>query len=140
MVLNLPDLGLLPANSSDPETASQLSTVHNALLAEAMNALAARLSKLHLIQIDLNDVFNYLPAGMNRTIPALEYLFPPGSLPSPPYPVDFHMSACLFIDPVTCADVPTFDVGQAFLFWDIVHPTTAAHQVLGDYLYRSLLH
>jgi phospholipase/lecithinase/hemolysin len=132
MVLNMPDLGLLPANAANPGPASFLSVVHNALLADAMTQLAARLPNLHLIQIDLIDAFTTLPRDMNPTIPALEALFP-GPLP-PPYPADFHMSACLFIDPATCLDAPTFDVGQQFLFWDIAHPTTAAHRVLGEYL------
>src|SRR5205814_1109354 len=89
-----------------------------------------------LIQIDLIHAFTTLPPDMDmRRTPALDMLFPVGSLP-PPYPPDFHMSACLYIDPATCLDAPTFDVGPRFLFWDIVHPTTAAHQVLGEYLYH----
>lgn len=136
LVVNLPDLGLIPANAGDPASGSALTAVHNALLADAMTSLAARLSNLHLVQIDLVHLYTLFPAGMNLTVPALEVLFPAGSLP-PPYPPDFHMSACLFIDPATCLDAPTFDVGQQFLFWDIVHPTTAAHRVLGQYLYQS---
>jgi phospholipase/lecithinase/hemolysin len=135
MVVNLPDLGLVPANAGNPGPASFLTAVHNAVLAGAMAELAASLPNLHLIQIDMIHVFTTLPPGMNQTIPALEVLFPAGSLP-PPYPPDFHMSACLFIDPATCLDAPTFDVGAQFLFWDIVHPTTAAHRVFGDYLYH----
>jgi phospholipase/lecithinase/hemolysin len=46
------------------------------------------------------------------------------------------MSACLFINPALCLDVPTFTVGP-FLYWDIVHPTTAAHRVLGEFLYHA---
>ena len=137
LVLNLPDLGLVPANRGNPAPATFLSTVHNTLLAGALNALAASLPKLNLIQIDLNHVLSLLPAGMDLTTPALDALFPPGSLP-PPYPPGFLMSACLFIAPATCADAPTFDVGQQFLYWDILHPTTAGHRVLGEYLYRAL--
>ena len=139
IVLNLPDLGLVPANAGDPGPASALSAFHNALLADAMTTLASQLPKLNLIQADFAQAFLQLPAGMNQQVPALETLFPPGSFPSPPYPPGFHISACLFIDPVTCADAPTFDVGDSFLFWDIVHPTTAAHRVLGDYLFQLLV-
>jgi phospholipase/lecithinase/hemolysin len=136
MVLSLPDLGQVPANRDHAADATYLSMVHNALLANAMNALST-LPKIDLMPIDINAVFGLLPASMNRQVPALAALFPPGSLP-PPYPPDFQMAACLFIDPGTCADVPTFDVGDQFLFWDIVHPTTAAYKVLGDYLYQAL--
>jgi phospholipase/lecithinase/hemolysin len=139
IVLNLPDLGLVPANAGDPGPASALSAFHNALLANAMTALASHLPKLNLIQADFAQAFLQLPAGMNQVVPALETLFLPGTFPSPPYPPGFHISACLFIDPVTCADAPTFNVGNAFLFWDIVHPTTAAHRVLGDYLFQLLV-
>jgi phospholipase/lecithinase/hemolysin len=135
MVINLPDLGLVPANAADPAAASFLTAAHNALLAGAMAQVAARLPKLHLIQIDLIHAFTTLPQGMNLTVPALEVLFAGVSLP-PTYPPGFHMSACLYIDPATCLDAPTFDVGQQFLFWDIAHPTTAAHRVLGEYLYH----
>jgi phospholipase/lecithinase/hemolysin len=65
---------------------------------------------------------------MNQQVPALAALFAP----------DFQMAACLFIAPVTCADAPTFDVGQQFLFWDIVHPTTAVHLILGNVVYDAL--
>jgi phospholipase/lecithinase/hemolysin len=50
------------------------------------------------------------------------------------------MSACLFINPVSCKDVPggNFGTPVPFLFWDIVHPTTEAHKALADYLYDEL--
>jgi phospholipase/lecithinase/hemolysin len=118
MVLNLPDLGLIPANAGAPGPATLLTQVHNSLLAAAMTSLAARLPNLNLIQIDLLQVYALL-TGMNQTVPALAFLFPPGTLP-PGYPPDFPMAACLFIDPATCLDA-----------------TTAAHQVLGEFLYHS---
>jgi phospholipase/lecithinase/hemolysin len=133
MALNLPDLGLVPANRADPLSATQLSMLHNALLAQALHQLEARLPKLNLIQVDLFQVPDRLPPGMDLVTPALDVFFPPASLPP-----GFVMSACLFINPVTCADAPTFDVGNQFLFWDVVHPTTAAHRVIGEFLHASL--
>lgn len=138
IVLNLPDLGLLPANRDDPASATLLSQIHNALLAQAMDNLSTQLQGIKLIQIDLNDVFALLPASMDRVTPAIDALIPPGSLP-PPFPPGFPMSSCLFVNPAICVDVPTFDVGQQFLFWDIVHPTTAAQKVLGDFIYNALV-
>ena len=136
MVLSLPDLGQIPANSEHAAELTYLTMIHNALLADAMNALST-LPKIDLMPVDINVVFDLLPAWMNRQVPALAALFPPGSLP-PPYPPDFPMAACLFIAPVTCADAPTFDVGQQFFFWDIVHPTTAVHLILGNVVYDAL--
>jgi phospholipase/lecithinase/hemolysin len=138
LVLNLPDLGLLPANRANPGPATLLSQIHNTLLKEAMDATAAQLTDLNLIQIDLNQVFGLLPPTMDPVTPALDALLPPPF--PPPFPPGFVMSSCLFVDPALCADVPTFDVGQQFVFWDIVHPTTAAHRVLGDFMYQALVH
>jgi phospholipase/lecithinase/hemolysin len=70
---------------------------------------------------------------MDVTTPALDAMFPPESLPP-----GFTMSLCLFINPVTCADVPTFETNSEYLFWDAVHPTTDGHRVLGQYLYDTL--
>jgi phospholipase/lecithinase/hemolysin len=137
IVLNLPDLGLLPANRDNPGPATQLSQFHNGLLAFAMNDLSAQLPDLHLIQIDLNAVFALLPASMDRQTPALDVLIQtPLQPPFPPLP----MSSCLFVNPASCQDVPTFDTGLQFLFWDVVHPTTAVHKILSDFIYNALAH
>ena len=131
-VLNLPDLGLLPANQENPVAATQLSIFHNTLLTNALNQLAAELPRLNLVQVDLFQVPGRLPPEMNRMVPALDVLIPPDTLPG------YFMSTCLFINPVLCTDVPTFDVGILFLFWDVVHPTTAAHRVLGEYVFERV--
>ena len=92
IVLNLPDLGLLPANHDNPGPATLLSQIHNALLADAMNQLSTQLPGIKLIQINLNDVFALLPASMDLVTPAIDALIPPGSLP-PPFPLGFPMSS-----------------------------------------------
>jgi phospholipase/lecithinase/hemolysin len=135
MVLNLPDLGLIPANIADPAAATQLSMLHNLLLKNALDQLAAQLPRLNLIQVDLFQLPSRLPPGMNFVVPALDFLFPPG----PPLPPGFFMSTCLFVDPATCADVPTFNVPGTFVFWDVVHPTTVVHRALGEYLHERLI-
>lgn len=133
MVLNMPDLGLLPGGGGYGSPESQLSAFHNMLLANALATLGSQRPSLNLVLVDINQVFALLPAGMDRSTPALDVLFPPEYLPS-----GFRMSLCLFIDPATCVDAPTFDTNSAFLFWDVVHPTTDAHRVLGQYLYDEL--
>ena len=50
IVLNLPDLGLIPANGGDPN-ATAISQAHNALLEASMASLKARYPRLHLIPV-----------------------------------------------------------------------------------------
>ena len=49
------------------------------------------------------------------------------------------MSLCIFNAP-TCLDVPTFNVGLQYRFWDAIHPTTGVHKVLGEAMYDALIH
>jgi phospholipase/lecithinase/hemolysin len=138
MVVNLPDLGLVPANLANSAIASQLSFAHNAALKIALDALDAGLPGLNIIQPDLVALFNSLPAGLNRTLPALDFLF----FGDPTIPAGFHMSACLFIDPVSCRDVPhpelVFNATLPFVFWDVVHPTHDVQRAFGQYMLASL--
>ncbi|MGI8673006.1 MAG: hypothetical protein ACR2LU_10415, partial [Luteitalea sp.] len=80
-------------------------------------------------------------------VPAIDVILPPFRLPNGELR---PMSACLFIDPAYCVDVPAHALGPnaliirevpaaKFLFWDILHPTTDAHRALGQYLYEELL-
>jgi phospholipase/lecithinase/hemolysin len=123
MVLNLPDLGLIPLVPAELKpTLSQVTVVHNLLLAEALNAVAASLPDLRLIPVDVFTFTQTLAADADLN-PAL------------PYPA----AICLFTDPASCTDVPTFDVDPSFFFWDAEHPTTATHGALGAFLYSRLL-
>jgi len=129
MVLDLPDLGLVPANGGDP-AASAVSAAHNAALDEALAGLQTRYPRLHLIPVKLGPLFQDLLSRLESRIPAIEVFAPqsPG------------MSACLFINPATCQDLPAsvFNANLGFLFWDIIHATTEAHFALGEYLYEQL--
>lgn len=129
MVIDLPDLGRIPANSGDPN-ATAISGVHNGLLYEALTRIQARYSKLHLITVKLDPLFEELRESMEAEIPMIEAFSqaPPG------------MSGCLFINPASCIDMPpiVFNASFGFLFWDVVHPTTEAHRYLGDYMYQQL--
>jgi phospholipase/lecithinase/hemolysin len=128
LVAGLPDLGRLPF--ADP-AASELTDVHNTLLRTEIATLSAQMPDARFIFVDINDAFRRLPPEMNPTIPALAVY---GSqLPTP----DPGLMTCLFTAPSTCRNVP-MEVGAGFAFWDIVHPTTAAHQVLGALLFEHL--
>ena len=131
MVLNLPDLGQVPANMLDPNAsaaATKTSRRHNAALNTALARLRTKHPTLHLIAVDLDIPFGQLRDALPQwPIPAMEA-------------IAFGTSPCLFIHPSLCPDLPdaVFNVDLGFLFWDIVHPTTQAHRHLGQYLLEAL--
>ncbi len=135
MVLDMPDLGLIPANAADPAGASAVSSAHNTELELRMDALQARLPELHLIRIRFEPLFSRLleMGTIEPRLPALEYFYPaPEGMPGE--------MACLFVSPGLCHDVDErlFNANLRFMFWDVVHPTTEAHRYLAEYLYDEL--
>jgi len=126
LVLDLPDVGALP-NANPAQSAVTLA--HNAALDAGLAALEGSRKKVQIYRGRFADAFLTLPSGINRTTPAIE-LFAPGQ------------SACLFVDPTGCPDLPeaAFSPSLPFVFWDIVHPTAGAHSLLAQYLYDVLAH
>lgn len=140
LVLTMPDLGQLPyLTPAQVAQGTAVTQAHNALLAQAIASLDQRLPKARLRVVDVNVVFETLRGQMNAQVPALDVLLPPIGPLTP-------MSACLFVNPALCTDVPlewqrpdgTFATPFPLLFWDVVHPTTEAHRALADYLYDQL--
>jgi phospholipase/lecithinase/hemolysin len=129
LVLNIADLGSLPLLASQPlevrQALSAASAEHNRLLAQTLSGLPGQLPNARLIPVDLAAAANSLPLGVDLATPALE-MFAPGA------------SACLFTNPATCPDVPTFDVSPAYFYWDAEHPTTTVHRLLGRVMYEAL--
>jgi phospholipase/lecithinase/hemolysin len=128
MVLDLPDLGLLPGHGGDRASASWISAVHNLLLDAELNELQTRRPDLHLIRVQLAPLFQKAMSRLEPSIPALAGLGYAGA------------ELCLFIGPSLCPDVSPelFNVKLGYVFWDVVHPTTEAHHMLGEYLYEQL--
>jgi phospholipase/lecithinase/hemolysin len=128
MVLDLPDLGLLPGHSGDPASATWISALHNLLLDAALNDLQARRPELHLIRIKLAPLFQKAMSKLQPAVPALAGLGFAGA------------EMCLFIGPSLCPDVAPelFRADLGYVFWDVVHPTTEAHEMLGEYMYEQL--
>lgn len=155
LVLTLPNLGCTPSAGAPasciedppppadgvPDNLSELTALHNALLADALARLGHRVRL-----VDVNEVFKTMRQSLGPMwpLPALDVLIP--ALIPLPSGGTAPMSACLFVNPALCSSVPewsiqadgTFATPFPLLFWDIVHPTTDAHRALGDYLYAAL--
>lgn len=133
LVMNLPDLGQVPLTVNTPASSalSALTAAHNAGLAMRVDELRASLPKANLVLIDVAEVMSELPPSVNVTVPAIDTLV--GVLPQ-----GYPASVCLFVNPATCPDAPTFGVGLGFLFWDAEHPTTAVHEQLARVMYAAL--
>jgi phospholipase/lecithinase/hemolysin len=131
MVLDLPDLGQVPANGGSPD-ATALSTYHNMLLDGAVARLRAQYPSLRLTLLELDPLFTRLRDTymMDAEHPLLD-----AYVPTKPW-----LSTCL-VNPASCEDVPRilFNSSFGFVFWDNVHPTTEAHHFLGDYAYEQLV-
>jgi phospholipase/lecithinase/hemolysin len=127
LVLNLPDLGLTPIAQAQGAGAalSALSRFHNALLGQAIAELATTLPGIQITSFDVFALGQNLLGSTISGIPALETLAP-GS------------SSCLLVNPATCPDVP-LTLNDPFFYWDVEHPTTLIHSVLGQAMYDAML-
>ncbi|QIR37619.1 PEP-CTERM sorting domain-containing protein [Tolypothrix sp. PCC 7910] len=132
LVVNLPDLGQLPrAQNLDPtfpvpsgtsQALTDLTKKHNSDLSDAIANLNKVLNPdVKLISLDANSVFTDI---MNDTknMQGVKYGFKEVAKP------------CL-VDP-SCAADPS--IQNQYFFWDGLHPTTAAHKVLGDYAFQQI--
>jgi phospholipase/lecithinase/hemolysin len=127
LILNVPDLGAVPLVPPEAKAGlTYLSGVHNQLLAQTLESLPAQLEGARIIPFDLASAAQNAASGMNTTVPALETFAYPG------------LSFCLFTNPATCRDVPTFKVGASYFYWDAEHPTATVHKLLGDAMYDAL--
>lgn len=107
VVINLPDLGKLPATRTT-ERAKLLTSLtqrHNAGLAASLESLRQKFGDIDIRYIDVNALFN------------LVYNSPAK------YGLENVTQACL-------SDGNVCDRPNEYLFWDGIHPSTATHQLL----------
>lgn len=132
LVPNLPDLGGAPLVKAQGGAAlfTALSKNHNALLASTLNTLSRSLPGVKIVQLDVFALGQVLVSSgiVNSDVPALAFLSPGTGA------VD-----CLFRNPSTCVDVTQLGFVAPFLYWDILHPTTQVHGVMGTAMYQALL-
>ena len=116
LVANLPDLGKLPStsNSSYSTALSSLSVAHNLSLTKSLDVLKQELgSDTQIIKLDVYSLYQQAitePAKFGLTNVT---------------------SACLN-NAASCSNA------NKFLFWDGIHPTTAAHQILAKTALRAI--
>jgi phospholipase/lecithinase/hemolysin len=116
LVANLPDLGNLPAtrNNANANTLNTLTQAHNLGLEKSLAELRQRLDTgIQLIQFDANSLYRA----------AIEN----------PKQFGFANVKSSCINSTTNCEDP-----NQFLFWDGIHPTTAAHQILGERAFSTI--
>ena len=118
LLVNLPKLGELPlfdTPTTPPETISALNSLsaqHNAALAQTV----ADLSQSNTLNVSLLDVYSlYESVTADATLTEA----------SEPSEVE---AACILIP--DCVSAPSTQ--NSYLFWDSIHPTTAAHRLIAN--------
>ncbi len=95
-----------------------------------MHPLASEIPSLRIVTVDVYGLGVALVASgqVSTTVPALEAL-KPGS----------GAADCLFRNPATCIDVNLTAFLPAYLFWDVLHPTTQIHGLIGTAMHSALI-
>ncbi|WP_370587990.1 SGNH/GDSL hydrolase family protein [Trichocoleus sp. FACHB-591] len=115
LVANLPDLGQLPStrNGGQAKTLSALSQTHNQGLRRSLKVLTQQHPDLQIATLDANTL--YREAISNPTKFGFANV----------------TSGCL-------AGSNACGNPNQFLFWDGIHPTTAAHRILGEAAFSTI--
>lgn len=130
LVSNLPDLGKTPLTLSSVSGVSEglttLTMIHNALLHQSLNQLRQLNPDTNLIKFDLYASFNNISSGFKNVTEGCTNI---NLLNFPPLPDPLFNPNC----------GPDLAVQNQFLFFDNQHPTTKAHQLIGDAALRTLI-
>lgn len=115
LVGNLPDLGKLPATSNNTNAVnlSSLTQAHNQGLRRSLKILTQQHSNVEIITLDANNLYRDAIANPSA------------------FGFTNVMSSCM------SSSRPCGNPDQ-FLFWDGIHPTTAAHRIIGDKAFSAL--
>jgi len=132
IVPNLANMGITPfvkAQNQGP-LFTQLSKQHNALLKAALAVLERDLRDIRIVTVDVYKLGEALGSTglIEDDVPAAEFLAP-----------EQGAADCLFRAPATCVNVTQPAFMPPFLFWDLMHPTTQVHGVLGTAMFAALL-
>lgn len=115
LVANLPNLGQLPATRTNGNSKSlnELTQAHNQGLRRSLKILSQQYSDLQTATLDANTLYREAianPAAFGFTN---------------------VISACM-------SSPASYAKPDQFLFWDSIHPTTAAHRILGETAFSAI--
>lgn len=115
LVANLPDLGQLPATrtSNNSVSLSGLTQAHNQHLRRSLKLLSQQYPDLQIVTMDANKL--YFEANANPAAFCFTNV----------------INACL-------SGTRACSNPDQYLFWDSIHPTTAAHRILGKRAFSVL--
>lgn len=129
LVPNLPDLGKVPGTlgTENSQPLTGLTLAHNAFLAQSLLGLQSTLGpQVNLIPLDLYS----LVATVTNNPTAFGFTNATDSCVSPP-----PLQALTSVPPV----IPTICSNpDQYVFWDDIHPTTAAHAQVANYAFSTL--
>ncbi|MEH2309503.1 SGNH/GDSL hydrolase family protein [Nostoc sp.] len=122
LVANLPDLGQLPATRNSPTSVSlsALAQLHNQGLRRSLKVLSQQHSDLEIVQLDANALYRDAIAN--------------------PAAFNFSnvISPCLSGVGDASRRHRTCSNPDQFLFWDGIHPTAAAHRIIGETAFSTI--
>ncbi len=133
LVLNQPDLGRTPLAVLNPNPAlgaflTGLTLAHNAALTAMIAELREDLPRVEIVELDIFTTFNVLLDGTTFTQKVLPCLVQD----------EFRNRVDVFgVCDDSDGDPDTFDA-TGVLFWDLLHPTTAAHDVIAVAAHAAL--
>jgi phospholipase/lecithinase/hemolysin len=115
LVANLPDLGKLPAtrNNANSTNLSSLTQAHNQGLRRSLKILNQQHPDLEIITLDANSLYRQAIANPSA------------------FGFTNVTSSCLSGSQL-CGNP------DQFLFWDGIHPTTAAHRIIGETAFSAI--
>jgi phospholipase/lecithinase/hemolysin len=113
LVANLPDLGKLPAtiNNTNAANLSSLTQAHNQGLRRSLKVITQQNLQLEIVTLDASTLYRDAIANPSA------------------FGFTNVMSSCMS----SSCNNP-----DQFLFWDGIHPTTAAHRIIGDTAFSAL--
>ncbi len=123
LLLNLPGLGNTPLvlNSDFQDPLNQLTVAHNFYLSSAVNGLNQSLTGVNIGLVDINATVNSI-------------LQNPGEFGLTNVTDSWSNAVAVCLE-VGCEEFPNPD---EYFYWDAVHPTTAAHEILADVAYSTV--
>lgn len=115
LVVNLPDLGKLPGTRTTERsnTLNDLTKKHNSGLAASLNGLRQQLSDINITYVDVNSLFNQVANNPKKF-----------GFTNVTNPCLSQYSKC--------------NNPNEYLFWDNIHPTSAAHKLLVELALKRL--